>query len=96
VSIALRAMFLSTTVFCFATLVLPAGELPRIRLANGTGQLIVNGQPFLILGGELGNSSAGTAAEAERIVPNLARIHVYTLLMPVAWEQIESKEGRQL
>lgn len=93
VSITLRAMFLGITVFGFATLGLRAGELPRVRMANGTGQLIVDGQPFLILGGELGNSSAGTAAEADQIVPNLARIHVNTLLMPVAWEQIESKEG---
>jgi hypothetical protein len=40
---------------------------------NGTGQLIVNGQPFLILGGELGNSSAGTAAQAARSSPSLQR-----------------------
>ncbi|HEY4053237.1 MAG TPA: DUF5597 domain-containing protein, partial [Terriglobales bacterium] len=60
---------------------------------NGTGQLIVNGQPFLILGGELGNSSAGTAAQADFIVPKLAGMHVNTILMPVAWEQVEPKEG---
>jgi beta-galactosidase GanA len=62
-------------------------------MANGAGQLIVNGQPFLILGGELGNSSAGTAAEADEIVPKLAMMHVNTILMPVAWEQIEPREG---
>ena len=72
---------------------LQGAELPRIRMQNGTGQLIVNGQPFLILGGELGNSSAGTAAQADLIIPNLARMHVNTILMPVAWEQIEPREG---
>jgi hypothetical protein len=45
------------------------------------------------LGGELGDSSAGTAAEADRIVPNLALMQINTILMPVAWEQIEPKEG---
>jgi beta-galactosidase GanA len=72
---------------------LQAAELPRVKTENGTGQLIVHGQPFLILGGELGNSSAGTAAEADAIVPKVALMHVNTILMPVAWEQIEPKEG---
>jgi beta-galactosidase GanA len=66
---------------------------PRLKFENGAGQLIVKGQPFLILGGELGNSAAGTAAETETIVPKLAAMHVNTILMPVAWEQIEPKEG---
>ncbi|HMJ23753.1 MAG TPA: DUF5597 domain-containing protein [Terriglobales bacterium] len=91
--IALRAIFLSTAGFCIATFALHAAELPHIKMENGTGQLIVNGQPFLILGGELGNSSAGTSAEADLIVPKLAVMHVNTILMPVAWEQIEPKEG---
>jgi hypothetical protein len=70
-----------------------AAESPHIRIENGTGQLIVNGQPFLILGGELGNSSSGTAEQADAIVPRLRSMHVNTILMPVTWEQIEPKEG---
>jgi len=76
-----------------ATPKLLAAELPHITMENGAGQLVVKGQAFLILGGELGNSSAGTAAEADLIVPKLARMYVNTILMPVAWEQIEPKEG---
>lgn len=76
-----------------ANLDLRASEAPHFQFENGAGQLMVDGRPFLILGGELGNSSAGTAAEADAIVPNVARLHVNTILMPVAWEQIEPKEG---
>lgn len=72
---------------------LRGSETPHIQVQNGTGQLIVDGRPFLIRGGELGNSSAGTAAEADAIVPNVARLHGNTILMPVAWQQIEPKEG---
>jgi beta-galactosidase GanA len=71
-----------------------AAELPHLHVENGTGQLIVQGRPFLILGGELGNSSAATAAQADEIVPKLARMRVNTILMPVAWEQIEPQEGK--
>jgi beta-galactosidase GanA len=70
-----------------------AANLPRIQVQNGTGQLIVNGRPFLILGGELGNSSAETEAQADAIIPKLAAMHFNTILTPVSWEDIEPKEG---
>jgi Domain of unknown function (DUF5597)/Beta-galactosidase len=72
---------------------LTAQNLPTIRTQNGESQLIVHGNPFLILGGEIGNSSAGTAAQADTILAKLARMHLNTVLMPVAWNQIESVEG---
>jgi beta-galactosidase GanA len=68
-------------------------ELPAVRNRNGASQLIVHGNPFLILGGEVGNSSAGTAAQADAILPKLARMHFNTVLMPVAWDEIEPQEG---
>jgi hypothetical protein len=67
---------------------------PGIRHAGSGAQLLLDGKPFLILGGELGNSSAGTAAQADAILPRLAAQHFNTVLMPVAWDELEPEEGQ--
>ncbi|SNT36571.1 Beta-galactosidase GanA [Granulicella rosea] len=71
-----------------------AADIPHIAKTADGGQFILDGKPYLILGGELGNSSAGVAAQADTILPKLAKLHVNTVLMPVAWEQIEPTEGQ--
>ena len=88
-------MRLLTILALLALLAAPATatELPKVVMQNGASQLIVHGKPYLMFGGELGNSSAGTEAQAEAILPRLAKLHVNTVLMPVAWEQTEPTEG---
>ncbi|WP_404337107.1 DUF5597 domain-containing protein [Sphingomonas sp. MMS12-HWE2-04] len=58
------------------------------------GQLIVDGKPFLILGGELGNSSASNREWLKPHWPRLKAMHLNTVLAPVSWELIEPQEGR--
>lgn len=57
-------------------------------------QLLVDGKPFLILGGELGNSSAGCVQDIERIFPKLQRMGLNTVLVPAYWDLIEPTEGK--
>jgi len=73
---------------------LRAQDLPAIRTEGAAQQFILHGKPFLMLGGELGNSSSLTAAQADEILPRLAHLHFNTVLMPVGWNQIEPQEGR--
>jgi Domain of unknown function (DUF5597)/Beta-galactosidase len=76
------------------TVIAPAAAAPRLQYGTGAAQLELEGKPFLLMGGELGNSSAGTAAQADIILPRLAAQHFNTVLMPVAWDEIEPEEGR--
>jgi hypothetical protein len=66
----------------------------RLEKRGSTTQLIVDGKPFLILGGELHNSSSSSVAYMKPIWPRLAAMHLNTVLAPVAWETIEPEEGK--
>ncbi len=57
-------------------------------------QLTVDGKPFLILGGELGNSSAACTEDIERIFPKLQRMGLNTVLVPAYWDLTEPQEGQ--
>lgn len=70
-----------------------AAQVPAIRTSAAGGQLIVGGKPYLLLAGEVGNSSAGTATQADTVLPKLAQMHLNTVLIPVAWDEIEPTEG---
>lgn len=56
-------------------------------------QLHVDGKPFIILGGELGNSSASSPEDIKRIFPKLQRMNLNTVLVPVYWDMVEPVEG---
>lgn len=58
------------------------------------GRLIVDGKPFLIRGGELGNSSATDRAWLAPHWQRLKAMNLNTVLAPVTWEAIEPEEGK--
>lgn len=62
------------------------------RHDNGA-HLTVNGQPMLILGGELSNSAATCFDDIDRVMPEMKRIGLNTVLVPAQWDLIEPREG---
>ena len=69
-------------------------NIPQLRRTGGATQLIVDGQPLLMLAGELHNSSASGVAYMRRMWPHLKTLGLNTVLAPVSWELLEPAEGQ--
>ena len=84
-------------IFWTSNFVLAQGSgysIPVLRKQEKATQLIVNGQPFLVLGGELGNSSASNLEYMRPIWKKLTLMNCNTVLTPVYWELMEPEKGR--
>ncbi|MEJ2503693.1 MAG: beta-galactosidase, partial [Gemmatimonadota bacterium] len=68
--------------------------IPRLQAQGTATQLIVDSEPFLVLGGELGNSTASDLDALESRWPGLRDLGLNTVLAPVYWERIEPVEGQ--
>ncbi|WP_291152005.1 DUF5597 domain-containing protein [Flavobacterium sp. UBA7680] len=69
-------------------------KIPHLQKKGNKTQLIVNDKPFIIRGGELGNSSATTMESMEPIWEKLTDMNLNTVLTPIYWELIEKEEGK--
>ena len=69
-------------------------SLPHLRQQGTATQLVVDGKPFLILGGELGNSTSSSLEYMRPVWPKVVSLNLNTLLVPVYWELIEPAEGK--
>ncbi len=71
-----------------------ASNLPRLVEQAGQTQLFVDDQPFIMLGGELGNSSASNADYMQPLWSKLQTMQLNTLLAPIYWDLLEPEEGK--
>jgi beta-galactosidase GanA len=67
---------------------------PQLRKRGAATQLYVDGKPFLILGGELRNSSSSSIEYMRPIWPRLVGLSFNTVIVPLSWELTEPEEGR--
>lgn len=70
-----------------------AAEAPRIVQKDGRYALLVDGKPFLILGGQIHNSSAWPS-ELPQVWESMEALHANTIEAPVYWEQFEPEPGK--
>src|SRR6266545_2921584 len=67
---------------------------PYLRQQGTATQLVVDDKPFLVLAGELGNSTSSSLEYMRPIWPKLASLNLNTVLIPVYWELMEPAEGK--
>jgi beta-galactosidase GanA len=84
----------STTILAQSNKTLVDKNIPHLKKHGNSFQLMVNGNPILMLAGETGNSSASDLKYMDSIWPKIVKMHLNTLVVPVYWELIEPKEGQ--
>ncbi len=68
-------------------------QAPQIVQKDGHYALLVDGKPYLVLGGQIHNSS-GWPSELPQVWESMAALHANTVEAPVYWEQLEATEGQ--
>ena len=68
--------------------------VPHLDKTGNVTQLYVDGKPFLILGGELGNSSSSSREYMKEYWPVLKASGMNTVLAVVEWALVEPEEGK--
>jgi beta-galactosidase GanA len=71
-----------------------AAPIPYVRTLENHAQLMVDGKPFLMVAGELHNSTSSTPEYFRTAMQNATEMHVNTVIASVAWEQFEPQEGK--
>lgn len=71
-----------------------AQSMPSLRQQGSARQLMVEGKPFVVLGGEVGNSSASSLEDVDWIFPKMRELGLNAALVPAYWELMEPEEGR--
>jgi Domain of unknown function (DUF5597)/Beta-galactosidase len=70
-----------------------SGTMPRLISENGRHALLVDGEPYFILGAQSHNSS-GWPDMLPQLWSAIQEVHANTLEVPVYWEQIEPRQGQ--
>src|SRR3954454_14366633 len=67
-----------------------AAEAPRLVQKDGRYALLVDGKPFLVLGGQIHNSSAWRS-ELPQVWASLEALHANTIEAPIYWDPSEAE-----
>jgi hypothetical protein len=68
-------------------------DVPKIVKKDGRYALMVDGEPYLMLGVQANNSSAWPDY-LDKVWPAVETLHANTVELPIYWEQLESAPGK--
>jgi hypothetical protein len=90
---ALITVLVTVAVFLSSCIEQESQPVPVLEKRGNATQLIVDGKPFLVLGGELHNSSSTSREYMKKYWPLLKASGMNTVLAAVEWSLIEPVEG---
>jgi hypothetical protein len=70
-----------------------SSAIPHLEKRGAAHRVIVTGKPFLILGGQVHNSSSSNLEYMKKVWDKLIELHCNTALAPVSWELVEPRKG---
>jgi beta-galactosidase GanA len=80
--------------FLLGISVLSKAQLPYLQKSANATKMMVDGKPFIILGGELHNSTGTDKAALKNALKEAKSYNLNTVLAYAYWELIEPTEGR--
>lgn len=90
-----RLSFGLSVVVCVAATALGQGQaIAHLEKHGAATQLVVDGKPYLVLGGELANTASSSQEYMKPVWPRLAKMHLNTVLTGMSWAQFEPEEGK--
>ncbi len=89
-----RGLLLACTIGVGGGTLTAQPALPRLERQGGATRLVVDGRPFLIRGGEIGNSSASNLEYLAPYWSKFKAMRLNTILAPVYWDRLEPHEGK--
>lgn len=81
------------TRFSFAQTPATDPKFPHLQQNGIATQLMVDGQPWLIRGGEIANTASSDLDYMQTVWPNMARLNLNTVLVGISWSWVEPQEG---
>ncbi|MCX6905165.1 MAG: DUF5597 domain-containing protein [Verrucomicrobia bacterium] len=69
-------------------------SLPCLEKSGAATRLIVDGQPFIMLSGELHNSTSSSLEYLKPIWPKLDALNLNSVIASISWELVEPEEGK--
>lgn len=86
-------LFILLLSFCFCKALAVKNNIPYLNNNDGTVQLIVDNKPYMMIAGELHNSSTSTIDYMKPIWDKIVKGNLNTVLAVVSWQQFEPTEG---
>ena len=69
-------------------------QIPHLQKQGTSARLVVNGKPFLMISGELHNSTCGGFESMKTVWKKMADKNLNSVIATVSWELVEPEEGK--